>query len=129
MSAFNTPWFNSQDRSFFNSLNKSTVSHIVLTAETEDFADEVTQQWRDEGFHVVYVPLEGSGNGNEYVARVKQVGESLGVSEQYAVVGNTSRPGIEPLVQRVVQDRVDVTAAKATALTYIIFQPSAMPLH
>lgn len=85
--SFNTPWFNQQDPSFFNSLNKSKVAHVILTAESEDFADEVTQQWRDEGFNVVYVPF-GSG-GNDYATRIRMTGDSLGVGEQYAVVGNT----------------------------------------
>jgi len=85
MSAFDTPWFNSQDRSFFNTLNKSKVAHVILSAETSDFAEEVFQQWQAAGFHVVYVPLlEG---GNDYVARVKATGDSMGASEQYAVVG------------------------------------------
>ncbi|KAL1587312.1 hypothetical protein WHR41_04247 [Cladosporium halotolerans] len=82
--SFNTPWFNQQDPSFFNSLNKSKVAHVILTAESEDFADEVTQQWRDEGFNVVYVPF-GNG-GNDYATRIRMTGDSLGVGEQYAVV-------------------------------------------
>lgn len=85
MSAFNTPWFNSQDPSFFNSLNKSKIAHIALCAETEDFDEEVMQAWKDEGFHCVYVPLlEG---GDDFIRRLHIVGDQFGVSEQYAVVG------------------------------------------
>lgn len=103
MSAFNTPWFNNQDRSFFNSLNKSKVAHVILSAETSDFAEEVQQQWQAAGFHVVYVPLlEG---GNDYVARVRAMGDSMGASEQYAVVGNAVRIPVslhifQPVVSR-----------------------------
>ena len=86
MSAFNTPWFNSQDRSFFNVLNKSKIAHVILTAETDDFDEETAQKWRDEGFHAVYVPmLKG---GNDFIKRLHTVGDNFGVSEQYAIVGN-----------------------------------------
>lgn len=84
MSAFNTPWFNSQDRSFFNVLNKSKVAHVILAAETDDFDEETEQQWKDEGFHVQYVPLEKGGS--DFVQRLHNVGENFGVSEQYAIV-------------------------------------------
>lgn len=84
--SFNTPWFNQQDPSFFNSLNKSKIAHVILTAESDDFAEEVTQQWRDEGFNVAYVPF-GNG-GKDFLARIKNTGDNLGVGEQYAVVGN-----------------------------------------
>lgn len=84
-SAFDTPWFNSQDKSFFNSLNKTKIPHVILTAETEDFADEVTQQWITEGFHTQYVAL--LNGGSDYIKRVHAVGESFGPSEQYAIVG------------------------------------------
>jgi hypothetical protein len=87
MSAFDTPWFNSQDRGFFNSLNKSKIAHVILSAETEDFAEEVTEQWQHAGFHVVYVPL--LNGGNDYIARVRTMGDQMGTSEQYAIVGNT----------------------------------------
>ena len=89
MSAFNTPWFSKQDKSFFNSLNKSKVAHVILTAETEDFAEEVQEQWQQEGFHVVYVPfMDGS---NDFINRIRLTGDAFGVGEQYAVVGNISK--------------------------------------
>lgn len=88
MSAFNTPWFNSQDRNFFNQLNKTKIAHVILTAETEDFDEETTQQWMDEGFDCKYVPF--LNGGNEYISRLHAVGDSFGVSEYYAIVGNAS---------------------------------------
>ncbi|KJX95047.1 hypothetical protein TI39_contig4137g00004 [Zymoseptoria brevis] len=84
MSAFNTPWFNSQDRSFFNVLNKSKIAHVVLAAETEDFDEETEQQWKDEGFHVQYVPL--LKGGDDFINRVHTTGDTFGVSEQYAII-------------------------------------------
>ena len=87
-SAFDTPWFNSQDRTFFSQLNRSKIAHVILCAETEDFDEETTKQWQDEGFHVLYVPLlEG---GNDFVNRVHATGDGLGASEQYAIVGNAA---------------------------------------
>lgn len=85
MAAFNTPWFNSQERNFFNVLNKTKTPHLVLAAETEDFDEEVAQQWRDEGFDVKYVPL--LAGGMDFIRRVHTVGANFGVSEQYAIVG------------------------------------------
>jgi hypothetical protein len=85
--SFNTPWFNQQDPSFFNALNKSKVVHVIIAAESEDFAEEVIKQWQAEGFNVVYVPF-GNG-GKDFVARVKYTGDNIGVGEQYAVVGKS----------------------------------------
>jgi hypothetical protein len=83
--SFNTPWFNQQDPSFFNALNKSKVVHVILCADSDDFAEEVIHQWRAEGFNVLYVPF-GNG-GKDFVERVRRTGENTGVGEQYAVVG------------------------------------------
>jgi len=77
---------------FFNELNKSKIPHLVLTAETDDFDDEVTQQWRDEGFDAVYVPMGedgggGGGGGAEHVRRVHAAGDAFGPGEYYGIVG------------------------------------------
>ncbi|OQO12474.1 hypothetical protein B0A48_03116 [Cryoendolithus antarcticus] len=119
MNSFDTPWFQQQDRSFFNTLNKSSKTHILLTAETADFAEEVTQQWKDEGFNVVYVPLEGSGSAAQYVARVKQEGEALGVSEQYAVVAFGDAAAL------VLESHIKPQNPKCCAL--IAYYPNAIP--
>jgi hypothetical protein len=84
--SFDTPWFNQQDKSFFNSLNKSKIVHVIIAADSDDFSEEVTQQWHDEGFNIIYVPL-GNG-GKDFLARIKSAGDNTGVGEQYAVVGN-----------------------------------------
>ena len=89
-SAFDTPWFNSQDNSFFNQLNKSKIPHIVLAAETEDFDEEVTKQWREEGFDTVYVAF--LNGGNEFIKRVRAAGDSFGVGEYYGIVGKVPLP-------------------------------------
>lgn len=85
MAAFNTPWFNSQDRSFFNSLNKTKIAHLAICAETEDFDEEILQAWMDEGLHCAYVPL--LKGGEDFIKRLHTVGDNFGVSEQYAIVG------------------------------------------
>jgi hypothetical protein len=87
--SFNTPWFNQQDPSFFNSLNKSKIVHVIIAADSDDFSEEVTEQWLAEGFNVIYVPL-GNG-GKDFLARIKSAGDNTGVGEQYAVVGNEHR--------------------------------------
>lgn len=85
--SFNTPWFNSQPKDFFNSLNKSKNYNLVLTAETEDFDEETIAQWQDEGFVVKYVPLLNGGSG--YVKRVQSAGDTFGVAEYYGIVGGS----------------------------------------
>jgi hypothetical protein len=94
-SAFDTPWFNSQDNNFFNQLNKTKIPHLVLTAETEDFDEEVIKQWREEGFDTAYVPL--LNGGSEYVNRVHRTGDSFGAGEYYGIVGKY--PLTIPLVE------------------------------
>jgi hypothetical protein len=84
MSAFNTPWFNSQERNFFDVLNKTKIPNVVLCAETEDFDEELMKQWVDEGFRCAYVPLLNGGAA--FISRVHKVGDGFGVSEQYAIV-------------------------------------------
>jgi tryptophan synthase alpha subunit len=97
--SFNTPFFNQQDKSFFNALNISKVVHVIIAAESEDFAEEVIQQWKAEGFNVIYVPF-GNG-GKDFVARVKYAGDNIGVSEQYAVVGNSHQsPRCQQAIKR-----------------------------
>lgn len=84
-SAFDTPWFNSQDKNFFNHLNQTKTPNLVLTAETEDFDEELTRQWLEEGFNTVYVPmLKG---GNDFVNRVHAAGDGFGAGGYYGIVG------------------------------------------
>ncbi|KAK3628817.1 hypothetical protein LTR56_018436 [Elasticomyces elasticus] len=83
-SAFDTPWFNSQSKEFFNTLNKPENYNIVLTSDTEDFDEETSQQWRDEGFQTTYVPaLNG---GDQYIKRVHNAGDGFGAAEYYCIV-------------------------------------------
>ena len=70
-------------------MNKSKIPHIVLAAETEDFDEEVTQQWREEGFDTAYVPL--LNGGMEFVKRVHAAGDNFGVGESYGIVGNDAQ--------------------------------------
>ena len=89
-SAFDTPWFNRQDNSFFNQLNRTKIPHIVLAAETEDFDEELTQQFKDEGYDTAYVPL--LNGGNDFIKRVHNVGDSFGAGEYYGIVGKVPTP-------------------------------------
>ena len=84
-SAFDTPFFNRQDKDFFNELNQTKTPHVILTAETDDFDEETTQLWRDEGFDIAYVPL--LNGGKEYIQRVHTTGDRFGSAEYYAIVG------------------------------------------
>lgn len=89
---FDTPWFNKQDKTWFNSLNKSVNYPLVLTGDSDEFAQEVAVKWRDEGFSVTYIPL-GIG-GQDWVRRVHAAGEAGGVGEYYAIVGAACAPSM-----------------------------------
>ncbi len=67
------------------SIQKSKVAHLVIAAETEDFDEEVMQQFRDEGFNTVYVPM--LNGGDDFVTRVHNTGDTFGTSEYYGIVG------------------------------------------
>lgn len=88
-SAFDTPWFNSQDKSFFNQLNQTKIPRLVICGETEDFDDECLQQFKDEGFDTAYVPM--LNGGNDFIQRIHRQGDSFGVGEYYSIVGNARR--------------------------------------
>lgn len=62
----------------------SGTARLCITAEAEDFDEEILRSWQDEGFDVVYVPYEVGEK--EYVARLRSVREGLGVGENYAVI-------------------------------------------
>ncbi|KAK4612016.1 hypothetical protein CLAFUW4_13320 [Fulvia fulva] len=84
MSAFSTPWLNSQENNFFNVLNRSKSANVILAAETEDFDEETQKRWVEEGFFVKYVPL--LKGGWDFIHRLHAVGDAFGVSEYYAIV-------------------------------------------
>jgi hypothetical protein len=84
-SAFDTPWFNAQDKNWFNHLNQTKIPNLVLTAETDDFDEEIIRQWREEGFNTAYVPL--SNNVNAFIDQIHRTGDSFGPSQYYGIVG------------------------------------------
>ena len=84
-SAFDTAWFNSQDNSFFNQLNKTKIAHLVICGETEDFDEEAIKQFKDEGFDTAYVGLENAGNG--FINQIHNTGDTFGAGEYYGIVG------------------------------------------
>jgi hypothetical protein len=85
-SAFDTPWFNSQEKSFFNHLNKNKIPRLVICGETEDFDEETILQFKHEGFDAAYVPM--LNGGKEFIDRIHRTGDSFGVGEYYGIVGN-----------------------------------------
>ncbi|QIX00734.1 hypothetical protein AMS68_006251 [Peltaster fructicola] len=83
MSTFDTPWFSSNE-SFFNKLNVAKDKHIIISGETEDFAEEIREQWQTNGFIAHYVPFRESFN--DLIQRIQQAGEAIPVGDSYAVV-------------------------------------------
>ena len=74
---------------------------LFVTAEDEDFDVETLRAWRDEGFHVKYVPM-GKG-GKTYVSTLHQLGDGMGIGERYAIVGTapSSLSTVQPRRPRV----------------------------
>lgn len=68
--------------------NGSNNARVCITSETGEFDMDTIKNWQDEGFDVVYLPLDGGGK--EYESRLKAVKEGLGVGENYAVIGKIS---------------------------------------
>ncbi|KAJ5179024.1 hypothetical protein N7492_002234 [Penicillium capsulatum] len=64
--------------------NGANNARVCITAETGEFDGETIQNWQDEGFDVIYLPL--NGGGKDYESRLRGVKEGLGVGENYAVV-------------------------------------------
>ncbi|OOQ83655.1 dienelactone hydrolase [Penicillium brasilianum] len=64
--------------------NGSNNARVCITSETGEFDMDTIKNWQDEGFDVVYLPLDGGGK--EYESRLKAVKEGLGVGENYAVI-------------------------------------------
>lgn len=72
---------------FLKHLNVRKTPYIFLTAETDDFDEEIIAAWEGEGFVTTYVPY-GDG-GKDYVARMHAAPDhALGLSDQYAIVGS-----------------------------------------
>lgn len=68
--------------------NASGTARLCVTAEDNEFDNELLRHLQDEGFDVIYLPFDG--DGKEYAARLRGVKEGLGVGENYAVIGMIS---------------------------------------
>ena len=84
---------------FLKHLNVSKTPYIFITAETDDFDEEILAAWQGEGFVTTYVPY-GDG-GREYINRMHAApDQALGLNDQYAIVGSFFPPlpssGTEP---------------------------------
>lgn len=74
---------------FLRHLNVRKTPYIFLTAETDDFDEEIIKAWQGEGFVTTYVPLDAGGQN--YVRRLHAAAdEVVGLSDQYAIVGSSS---------------------------------------
>lgn len=81
---------------------KTKTPHLVLTAETEDFDEEIPKQFREEGFNTAYVPL--LNGGQDFVNRVHRTGDGFGVSEYYGIVGKAAELSV---IQGITTDKTD----------------------
>lgn len=70
--------------------NGDNNARLCITAETGEFDIETIKNWQEEGFDVVYLPL--NEGGKDYEARLRSVKEGLGVGENYGVIGKANLP-------------------------------------
>lgn len=74
---------------FLKHLAVQHTPYLFLTAETDDFDQDIIEAWANEGFSVTYVPL-GDG-GAEYTRTLHSIADSVvGLSDHYAIVGTTT---------------------------------------
>ncbi|KAJ5633237.1 hypothetical protein N7490_009576 [Penicillium lividum] len=64
--------------------NGDNNARLCITAETDEFDVETIKNWQEEGFDVVYLPL--NDGGKDYEDRLRSVKEGLGVGENYGVI-------------------------------------------
>lgn len=60
---------------------------LVLTAEDSTFDPTTTQNWKDEGYQVSYLPFTSSRK--EYVKALQHLADPLDLGEKYAIVGRS----------------------------------------
>lgn len=65
--------------------NGNNNARLCITSETSEFDAQTIKDWQDEGFDVVYLPL--NGGGRDYEDKLRSIKEGLGVGENYGVIG------------------------------------------
>lgn len=77
---------------------------LYISTKSSDFDQNSMSNFKDEGFHVTFLPFNGKAHKTQYVDHLNQIGSSLGVEEKFALVGLT-HPGTttvrEPSLTRV----------------------------
>jgi hypothetical protein len=72
------------DRNGWLSFSSSTPV-LYITSEDEEFDVETMRAWRDEGFIVKYIPM--NGGGKQFIQTLNHLGDKMGIGERYAIVG------------------------------------------
>lgn len=60
--------------------------NLIVTAIVHDFDAETIEHFRDEGFHVTYVPFKYS-SPHLYEKKLTSLADTLEEGERYAIVG------------------------------------------
>jgi hypothetical protein len=84
------------DRNGWLSFSSSTPV-LYITSEDEEFDVETMRAWRDEGFIVKYIPM--NGGGKQYIQTLNHLGDKMGFGDRYAIVGQQHthyRPRMRP---------------------------------
>ncbi|KAH8689910.1 hypothetical protein BGW36DRAFT_307799 [Talaromyces proteolyticus] len=91
---------------------------LCITSEEDEFDAETIRNWQNEGFDVSYVPL--NEGGKDYLNRLENLKDGLGVGEQYAIVayGDAAAFCLDHFHK-------PATGARLTAL--VAYYPTAIP--
>jgi hypothetical protein len=63
----------------------NALPRLVLTSDTQDFDQEIIENWKDEGFQVAYLPYDG--DKKDYHNKLQHLADPLELGEKYAIVG------------------------------------------
>src|SRR5436190_18146805 len=75
-----------RDPGFLSKDFPRSLRRLYFTAESDDFDELTLAEWRDEGFHVEYLPM---GNGeDEYRDKPRELSRrGLGPCETFGIIG------------------------------------------
>lgn len=64
--------------------NQGVVPRLVVTSDTDEFDEEILSHFKEEGYHVRYLPY--SGNKIAYLRQLDHLADPLELGETYAIV-------------------------------------------
>lgn len=63
----------------------NTLPRLVVTSDTDNFDEEILEDWKEEGFQVAYLPY--GGDKKAYHNKLQHLADPLDLGDKYAIVG------------------------------------------